>query len=254
MFINPFPISRGGDFDIEYQMSGMLEKMPAYDIDVTINDDDGELIADLPRYTTISRYSAAVRLTGAELLKAAGVPDDVEKFSGNVTFSPRHDTSHPGVLGQAAIMRLRDRESGYVADFNTGPGIMNVGEAAATTKLMVTPRTKIFSHVLDSDEWETSVFIVNQSSLRNYEKTSETKITVYSPDGPTDLVTTLRIPPYGSIWFKLSELFPNVRDVLRSSNGLGFVKARDLTLRQIGYYVIRNTKTGAIASDHLYGG
>lgn len=255
-FISPFPIESGGDLEIEYQMSGISKDMPPYDIDITINDDTGELIADLPRFTTIPRYSSSVRLLGKDLLDAAGVSTDEKEFKGNATFSVRHDSSHPGVLkGQGVILRIRDRKSGNVADINTGADVVNVGAAAAgLLRTNVIPRTKIFAHVLEIDEWETSVFLVNQSSLRNFKEWADTKITIHSPDGPTGLEATLKIPPYGSMWFKVNELFPKVRDVLKPHAGRGFIKARDLKVREYGYYVIRNTQTGAIAADHLYGG
>jgi hypothetical protein len=255
MYIIPFPIERGGDFECEYQMSGISKDMPAYDIDVTIHNDAGELISELQSFATIPLYSSAVRLLGNEILDAAGVPSDLEEFKGNVTFSVRHDASHPGILkGQSVIFRLRDRKSGDLADVNVGPDIVNVGAAAAGVRSRVVPRTKIFAHLLEIDDWETSLFLVNQSSLKNYDKISQTKITVYSPDGPTGLEATVEIPPYGSAWFKVNELFPNVREILKPHEGRGFIKARDLKVREYGYYTIRNTSTGAVAADHLYGG
>jgi len=254
--INILPFVSGGKTESEYQIYHGHDTLPEYGLDITIHDDNGQLIVNLPNRVRVPRLGAA-GFTAKELLAEAKISSAGESFTGNIVFSISRESSHENVPHGIPII-LRLLENDFSADVGVGPDIYNIRQLIDSKPLesipRIIPRTKTFARIRETDEWETSLTLINQSSLSGYDTTSDTKITIHTPNGLDDLSATVHVPPYGSKTFRIRDLFPDIVTLLHDSGGYGFVKARDLTVRECGFFVIRNLKTGAIASDHLYGG
>lgn len=251
--MNDLPAMTGAGTETEYLLYNDNDNLPHIGINATVYDDLGNQVAALPKPLVIERHGTG-KLTLKGILESGGYDLGGKSFSGNVALSIARDSSQPGIPRIYALA-LRVIENGFEAEVDLAMTIFNINQEHLPHRRRAPTRTKVFSRIREDDEWETSVWINNTSSLEEgYSKTSETKLMVYSPSGQTSLTKVVHIPPYGSQMFSLRDLFPELVDELRQSNGYGFLKVRDVTLWSWAFYFIRNRRTGAMTCDHLYGG
>jgi len=221
-----------------------------YTLDVRIFDDGGRLRALVPQAMTLRPMETRI-FRMAELLPVHGI---AIPFRGTIEarIVPRTDQDEmpgPGMLQANTIWRT---PGGMTQSNNQSFGHLNSPRAVGN--LLSPKRTKMFGRVIATDRYETMMSLMNPSSEVGYEGVSDTELLVCDASGTKRQSQRLRIPPHGSIWVNLSEVFPNLEEFLEGSRGISSVVVADRTAKLTGYLGVRDKQHGTMGIDHLFGG
>jgi hypothetical protein len=206
--------------------------------DVSLFDLDGVLKLELKEDLVLSpRETRVVLLT--DLLSRAGMGP---AFKGTVQFAlSLREVACPSVFQLVPEYIAGDRLSAC-----------DVGSDVYTPD--PSQRTKIFARAVETATRETFVCVAHPSSDPAWTAPSGTTISLIAGDGSARLATEVAIPIQGALFAPVATMFPDAARFLERSGGVGLLKVRDVTARLMGYHLVRDRPSGALAIDHLFGG
>ena len=120
--------------------------------------------------------------------------------------------------------------------------------------LPTTPRTKLFSRVVDDDRYEMSIALMNSGARMDYATVAKPVVQLFRASGGAKLETQLAIPAFGTVVATLDALFPEHRTFLAPNGGVGRLRVRDTACRLFGLHFLRDRSSGCLGVDHLWGG
>ena len=221
-----------------------------YVVDIRVFDADGVLRAKIPGALRLHPDETGV-LVMACVLASAGV---VGPFRGMVEarLSPRGDQATmpgPGMLNVNTLW-----SAGGAVTQSTNQSLGHANSLSATPHFLSSKRTKMFGRVVSTRDYETMLSLMNPSSEERYATASDTEIVVCDASGGQRRSSALAIPPHGSVWISLDEVFPDLSQFLAETGGISSVLVRDQTVKLTGYLGVRHRRYGTIGIDHLFGG
>jgi hypothetical protein len=209
----------------------------SYALDVRLFRSDGELALELPGAVVLQpRETLSIELES--LLEKAGLRSGF-RGSAQIALSLTADAA---VLPSVFQLVTEISSGGRLAACDVGSDIFDGG------------RTRVFSRILVSDDYETTLVVVYPRSATGDAPVSQTTVSLISADGSERLKTVVAIRPQGALFASIEELFPHARAFLERSSGVGTVRVRDTTARLFGFHIVRQRRTNSIALDHLIGG
>jgi hypothetical protein len=221
-----------------------------YDIDVRLFDSMGVLRgkgirairvhADQTKLVSMSRLLGELGMSGP--------------FRGIIEarLSPRLDQAEmpgPGMFQVNTVWTF-----GSALSQSNNQSLGHVNTASAVPHYLSPKRTKMFGRVVSNERYDTVLSLLNPSSDEHYTRMSETDITVFDASGTRQQSKRVVLPPHGSLWVSLDELFPNLPDFLSESAGVSSLVVIDKTLKLTGYLGVRDRVRGTMGVDHLFGG
>lgn len=221
-----------------------------YSLDIRLFGADGGLVRTIPGIVSLGPGETRVLEMG-RLLRGEGIP---LPFSGSIEarIAPPQGQAllpAPGMLQVDTIwatpvnMSQSNNQSLWYANCGRGPA-----------HYLSPRRTKMFGRVVADQDFETLVCLINPSSEESYKVAANVELTVTDGSGARRQTAHLRVPPHGSTWTLLEEVFPNLRDFLAESRGVSSILVIEPNVKLIGYLGVRHRLTGALGIDHLFGG
>jgi hypothetical protein len=218
-----------------------------YDLRLRLYSAGGEKILDIPDFFHWRRYETKTVYL-KELLHACHVSDP---FIGHIHVSLSENGKH----------KIYPISFEVIAELFDGDAAQGVALAASLPNSGVRrkyffepPRTRIFSRALVNEQYRTAVHIINTSTRLDYKQQARPVVTLFDGSGAGSLETEITIPPHGSVWLDVEEMFPEARKFLEKSGGMGQVRIRDSSVRLHATHILRPRSGGVPAIDHFIGG
>jgi len=104
--------------------------------------------------------------------------------------------------------------------------------------------------VIVDDTHTSSVFLINHSSWPGYDETVVPSVDLVHPDGRFLSASFGPVPPFGGVERGVEELFPDAREFLRSSRGLGMTVTRMEGASLAGLSLTRSRDGRTMAIEH----
>ena len=160
-----------------------------------------------------------------------------------------------GVVEVALAVPAGDCPSGFQLVTELWAGDRLAASDVGSDLFNVTPgRTKIFSRVLETADFETLVFLAYPALDTTTKGEVTVEITLIASDGRAQLQRSATVAVHGALFDSIRNLFPEALEFLASGGGTGTLKARCAQARLFGYHIVRHKRSGALACDHLIGG
>jgi hypothetical protein len=218
-----------------------------YDLRIRLFTAEGEKILDIPNFFQWRRYETKVVYL-KDLLDGCHVSDG---FTGHIHVSLSEN-------GKRAIYPM---SFDVIAELYDGDAAQGVALASSLYNsgvrrkyLFEPPRTRIFSRVLVNEQYGTAVHVINSSTRMDYQQQARPVVTLFDGSGIGSLEAELAIPPHGSVWLDVEEIFPEACKFLDKSGGVGQVRIRDSNARLQAIHILRPRSGGVPAIDHFIGG
>jgi hypothetical protein len=243
-------VAETDDMRTEYSVFNNWVPVGPYQIDLRISDASGVLRAKLPGALELQPDETRV-LRLKDVLNAAGIP---LPFHGTVearlvAINGQERMPGPGLLQMNTVWT-----SGGAMTQSNNQSLGHLNTTFSESHYLSPRRTKMFGRVISNRDHDTMISLMNPSSDELYDRSSKTEITVCDASGTRKQSTALAIPPHGSVWVSLDDLFPNLSEFLIESQGVSSIVVVDPTVKLTGYLGVRHRATGATGIDHLFGG
>lgn len=223
-----------------------FEDVDHYFLDLCVFDHAGKKILERPQHLKMTPRTVT-RIDFNEVLSKGNVP---QPFSGSFRLSfhiEERTPKYPKGLHYIAGFS----HGNHHTEFQFDSGLFNMPTHNLSNEYQT---SKIFSRALSTNEFQTSIFLINSSGETGYAKESKTQLYVFDAEGKTIGEKTIKLPANGSQFISLEEEFPNMKNDLSSCHGNGVIKVRDRTTRISGFHFIQDRKGNFQCSDHLVGG
>ncbi len=223
-----------------------FEDVDHYFLDLCLFDGSGKKILELPQHVKMTPRTVT-RIDFADVLAKGGISTPFEG-SFRISFHiEERITKYPKGLHYIAGFS----HGKHHTEFQFDSGLFNMPTHNLSNEYQT---SKIFSRALSTNDFQTSIFLINSSGETGYAKESTTQLYVFDAEGKTIGEKTIKLPANGSRFITLEEEFPTMKEALASSQGNGVVKVRDRTARISGFHFIQDRKGNFQCSDHLVGG
>lgn len=247
-------VEEGDSFHTEFAIFNNWLPRGTYSLDVRLFDGEGSPLRVLRGVLTLDPEETKV-LSMSEVVREAG---GFLPFRGSIEarIAPRWDQAQLPGAGMLQVSTVWWHGGNASQSTNQSLWYANPSREIPTifSPLLAPRRTRLFGRVIANRRYDTILSLINPSSEEVYETTSETQVIVAEATGASRLMRRLAIPPHGSTWVPLEELFPNLIEFLRDSNGISSVMILDPKVKLLGYLGVRDKTYGTIGIDHLFGG
>jgi len=243
-------VAETDDVRTEYSIFNNWVPVATYNVDLRISDAAGVLRAKLPGALQLKPDETKV-LRMREVLRSAGVnlPFHGTVEARLVAVDNQEVMPGPGMLQMNTVWT-----SGGALTQSNNQSLGHLNTTFTDAHYLSPRRTKMFGRVISNQDHDTMLSLMNPSSDELYDRASKTEVTVNDASGTRKQSVSLTIPPHGSVWVSLDELFPNLSDFLSESHGVSSILVIDPTVKLTGYLGVRHRATGATGIDHLFGG
>ena len=221
-----------------------------------------DLVAIRPPHVRIR--GALLARDGALIARLGEIADLVPGGSFDISVNALLETQNvPVTDGMFLVVMSRGRRDA----FDSSPGSFSMTyendrsytcyRTGAFGRVLNDPRVKKHSgfmsvnpKVVVDDKHTSSVFLINHSSWTGYEQTVEPTIDLLRPDGAKLSGSFGPVPPFGGVERGVEEVFPNAREFLGPSGGLGMTVTRAQGATLAGLSLTRSRDGALMAIEH----